>query len=164
ITSDKTTGLGQWSDDEILGYLSTGHAKGHGTASGPMAEAVDESLSKLTSEDIRAIVAYVRSVPGIASTDLPAPRLNPAPASHREGVAISDALGKRVFEGACASCHGWTGESGLNPMATLTGAYAVNDPTATNVAQIVISGTKRSTPPGALAMPAFGASHSDTEI
>jgi mono/diheme cytochrome c family protein len=49
-------------------------------------------------------------------------------------------------------------------MATLTGAWSVNDPTATNVAQIVISGTKRSTPAGALSMPAFGASHSDAEI
>ena len=50
--------------------------------------------------------------------------------------------------GACASCHGWTGESPLSPMATLTGAWAVNDPAATNVAQIVISGTKRHTPDG----------------
>jgi mono/diheme cytochrome c family protein len=49
-------------------------------------------------------------------------------------------------------------------MATLTGAWAVNDPGATNVAQIVISGTKRHTPQGALSMPAFGKSHSDTEI
>ena len=69
-----------------------------------------------------------------------------------------------VFEGACVSCHGWTGESSLSPSATLTGAWAVNDPGATNVAQIVISGTKRHTPPGALSMPAFGNAYSDAEI
>jgi mono/diheme cytochrome c family protein len=69
-----------------------------------------------------------------------------------------------IFEGACVSCHGWTGASAISPMATLTGAWAVNDPSATNVAQIVISGTKRHTPPGALSMPAFGNSHSDAEI
>jgi mono/diheme cytochrome c family protein len=69
-----------------------------------------------------------------------------------------------VFEGACAGCHGWTGESPISPLATLTGAWAVNDPSATNVAQIVISGTKRQAPEGAISMPAFGSSHSDAEI
>jgi len=69
-----------------------------------------------------------------------------------------------VFEGGCVSCHGWSGESPVSPMATLTGAWAVNDPAATNVAQIVISGTKRDTPEGALSMPAFGNAYSDDEI
>ena len=46
----------------------------------------------------------------------------------------------------------------------MPGARAVNDPSATNVAQIVISGTRRKTPQGAVAMPAFGASYSNAEI
>jgi len=37
------------------------------------------------------------------------------------------------------------------------------DPTATNVAQIVISGTRRSAP-DAMSLPPFGSSYSDTEI
>ena len=45
-----------------------------------------------------------------------------------------------------------------------TSARAVNDPRAINVAQIVISGTKRSIPQGILSMPAFGNTHSDAEI
>jgi mono/diheme cytochrome c family protein len=60
--------------------------------------------------------------------------------------------------------HGWSGESLVSPMATLTGAWAVNDSAAVNVAQIVISGTKRYTPDGALSMPAFGNAYSDDEI
>lgn len=163
ITSDKTTGLGAWHDDELISYLSTGHAAGHGTAAGPMGEAVDQSLSRMAPEDIRALVAYLRSVPAIASTDLPATLAPPAPASHRDGGG-TDARGKMIFAGACVSCHAWTGESALTPFATLTGAWAVNDPGATNVAQIVISGTKRHGPPGALSMPAFGSAYSDGEI
>ncbi len=46
----------------------------------------------------------------------------------------------------------------------MAGARAVNDRTATNVAQIVISGTERHTPSGVVSMPAFGSTHSDTEI
>jgi mono/diheme cytochrome c family protein len=163
ISSDKATGVGGWRDDDLISYLSTGHAAGHGTASGPMGEAVDNSLSQLAPEDTRAIVAYLRSVPPIASTDLPATLAPPAPESHKEGPT-ADARGKMVFQGACVSCHGWTGESAISPMATLTGGWAVNDPAATNVAQIVISGTKRHTPEGALSMPAFGNAYSDDEI
>jgi mono/diheme cytochrome c family protein len=163
ISSDKATGVGGWRDDDLISYLSIGHAAGHGTASGPMGEAVDNSFSWMAPEDIRAIVAYLRTVPAIASTDLPASVAPPAPPSHKEG-GTRDARGKMVFEGACVSCHGWTGESPLSPFATLTGALAVNDPSATNVAQIVISGTIRHRPEGAISMPAFGNAYTDGEI
>jgi mono/diheme cytochrome c family protein len=164
ISSDKSTGVGAWSDDDLVSYLSTGHAPGHGTASGPMGEAVDHSLSKLAPEDIRALVSYLRSVPATPSPDLPATLAPPAPASHKDGGGTADARGKMVFQGACVSCHGWTGESSISPFATLTGAWAVNDPGAINVAQIVISGTRRHTPDGAVSMPAFGNAYSDVEI
>ena len=121
ISSDKATGVGGWRDDDLISYLSIGHAAGHGTASGPMGEAVDHSFSQMAPEDIRAVVAYLRSVPPTASPDLPATPAPPAPASHKDGVT-ADARGKMVFEGACVSCHGWTGESAVSPMATLTGA------------------------------------------
>jgi len=164
ITSDKSTGVGGWSDEALVSYLSTGHAPGHGTASGPMGEAVDHSFSRMAPEDIRALVVYLRSVPAVASSDLPATTAPAAPASHREGSGASLALGKKIFEGACVGCHGWTGESPVSPLATLTGSWAVNDPAATNAAQIVISGTVRHTPQGALSMPAFGGIYSDAEI
>jgi mono/diheme cytochrome c family protein len=163
ISSDKATGLGNWSEEALVSYLATGHALGHGTASGPMGEAVDHSLSQLAPDDIRALAVYLRSVPPQPSSDLPATTAPAAPASHKEGVT-ADARGKMMFEGACVSCHGWTGESLVSPMATLTGAWSVNDPAATNVAQIVISGTRRFTPDGALSMPAFGNAYSDDEI
>ena len=164
ISSDKTTGIGGWSDADLISYLSIGHAAGHGTASGPMGEAVDQSFSQLAPEDIRAVVTYLRSIPAITSTDLPATLAPPAPASHKDGGGTPDPRGKMVFEGACVSCHGWSGESPIAPFATFTGAWAVNDPGATNVAQIVISGTKRHTPADTTSMPAFGNAYSDAEI
>jgi mono/diheme cytochrome c family protein len=163
ISSDKVTGIGSWRDDDLISYLSIGHAAGHGTAAGPMGEAVDRSFSQLTPEDVRAVVAYLRTVPPTASPDLPAPLAPPAPASHKQG-GTPDPRGKMVFEGACVSCHGWTGESSISPFATLTGAWAVNDPSAINVVQIVISGTSRHTPEDAISMPAFGNAYSDDEI
>ncbi|MGB6316513.1 MAG: cytochrome c, partial [Pseudolabrys sp.] len=163
ITSDSGTGIGSWSDEEIFAYLAKGHTKGRGTASGPMGEAVDHSFSQMDPADIRALVTYLRSVPAIASSE-PATIAPPAPASPKEGGAVADTLGRKVFAQACVSCHSWTGESALSPFATISGGRAVNDPAATNVAQIVISGTRRFTPPGAMSMPAFGSTYSDTEI
>ena len=164
ISSDKATGIGGWRDEDLVAYLTIGHADGHGTASGPMGEAVDHSFSQLAQEDIRAVVAYLRTVPPTASPDLPATLAPPAPASHRQGGGTADARGKMLFEGACVSCHGWTGESPISSFATLTGALAVNDPSGTNVVQVVLSGTKRLTPEHAVSMPAFGSAYSDAEI
>lgn len=164
ITSDTGTGIGGWNDSDLFAYLSSGHAMQHGTASGQMGEVVDVTFSRMDPHDIRAIIAYLRTVPAVASSTLPATLAPPAPASPKQGAVVADALGKHLFEGACAACHGWAGMSALSPFATLTGARAVNDPSATNVAQIVISGTHRTSPAGALSMPAFGATFSDSEI
>jgi mono/diheme cytochrome c family protein len=164
ITPDRGTGIGAWSDADVYYYLAQGHAAGHGTASGSMGEAVENSFADMAPDDVRAIVAYVRTVPSQSSPDLPATLAPPAPASPKQGVVVSDALGKHMFEGACAACHGWTGQSPISPFAALTGARAVNDPSATNVAQIIISGTRRTTPAGVVSMPAFGAAFSNREI
>src|SRR5207248_2012293 len=118
ITGDSGTGIGAWRDGELYAYLAQGHALGHGTASGQMGEAVDESFSRMAPEDIRAIVVYLRSVPAIASSRFPATLAKPAPAPPKLGVAVADVDGKRVFEGACAGCHGWTGASPVSPFAT----------------------------------------------
>jgi mono/diheme cytochrome c family protein len=162
ITSDKGAGIGAWTDDEVFAYLAKGHTMGHGAASGPMAEAVDHSLSHMEPADIRALVTYLRSIPAVTSSE-PATIAPPAPPSAKEGGAIANALGREVFAQACVSCHSWTGVSALSPFATISGSRAVNDPTATNVAQIVISGTRRLTP-GGMSMPAFGSTYTDTEI
>lgn len=164
ITASKDSGLGDWSDRDLYSYLSTGHAEGHGGAGGPMGEATDNSLSYLVPEDVNALVTYLRSIPAQA-TDLPRTVTTPAPASYREGVAVADAnaRGEKVFAGACASCHDWTGVSPVSGYATLTGVRAVNDPSATNVAQTVINGVDRKTGRG-IAMPAFGQGYSDDDI
>ncbi|HKD48005.1 MAG TPA: cytochrome c [Rhizomicrobium sp.] len=164
ITSDAKSGLGTWTDNDLASYLSTGHAEGHGGAAGPMGEASDDSLTYLTPGDIHDLVVYLRSVPA-QDSDLPRAVTVPAPASHRQGVTPDlDPRGEKIFAGACASCHDWTGISPLSKYATLTGARAVNDPSATNVAQAIINGVDRKTAQGVVFMPAFGNAYSDDEI
>jgi cytochrome c5 len=130
-----------------------------GAAIGSFALAPQKSDSVLAAADIHAVVVYLRSIPPLASADLPATLAAPAPALPNNGGGSADVLGKRVFEEACASCHDWTGVSVISQYATISGSRAVNDPEATNVAQIVISGTRRVTPHGIISMPAFGAAY-----
>jgi mono/diheme cytochrome c family protein len=164
ISSDKDSGIGDWSDEDLYAYLSTGHANGHGGAAGPMGEASDDSLSYLIPDDIHALVTYLRSVPAQRS-DLPRTVTTSAPASYKEGVAAdANSRGAKIFAGACASCHDWTGISPVTGFATLTGVRAVNDPSATNVAQTVINGVNRQTNDGRIFMPAFGEGYSNDDV
>jgi mono/diheme cytochrome c family protein len=164
ISADPVSGIGTWRDSALFTYLHTGHAEGHGAAAGPMGEASDDSLSYLTPSDIHALVVYLRSIPATAS-GLPQPVMTPAPRSFRDGAGPqTDLRGEKIFAGACASCHDWTGQGRLTTFATLTGARAVNDPTATNVAQTVMGGVVRKTAQGTVFMPAFGGAYSDTEV
>jgi len=165
ITPDRSSGVGAWSDADMSHYLSTGHADGRGTASGPMGEAVDESLGYLKASDIAALVTYLHTVTGLATEDLPEPRATPAAATFAEGIgSAAEPNGRAVYAGACAGCHGWTGITPGVASATLTGIRAVNDATATNVAQIVIHGGERLAEEGPSNMPAFGTTYSDSEV
>jgi mono/diheme cytochrome c family protein len=162
ISQDKGTGIGGWSQLEIATYLKTGHSPGRGTASGPMAEVVELSTRHLIAGDLDAMALYLKSVPARQNSSLPAELAGPAPAAPK-AVPGLDPAGRKIFEGACASCHGWSGAGSLIPEAQLTGARAVNDPSAVNVAQMILAGTGKQRG-GRPFMPGFGAIYSDTEV
>lgn len=161
ITSDPDSGVGGWSAEELAAYLRNGHTHGRGTASGPMGEAVDLSLSKLTPSDIAALVTYVRSARPIRADGLPKPA--GAAADSPKVASVGNAEGKRMFEGNCASCHAWTGAGVTAPAAALTGSRAVNDVSATNVVQVILSGSG-SADGRQPYMPSFADAYSDYEI
>ncbi len=77
---------------------------------------------------------------------------------------LRDVLGLTGTKFGCAACHDWTGAGALTPFAALTGAAAVNDPSAVNVVQIVLNGMRRSALGTTAFMPAFGDAYSDSEI
>jgi mono/diheme cytochrome c family protein len=163
ITPDTAAGIGGWSDADVAHYLSLGHAEGRGTASGPMGEAVDESLSYLTRGDIDAMVAYLRTLPAKRSPDLPTPRTQAASDSFADDRS-GNPRGRAVYEGACLGCHGWSGVSASLSTATLTGTRAINDPKGNNVAQVILKGGERRGADSSIYMPAFGSTYSDSDI
>jgi mono/diheme cytochrome c family protein len=158
ITADKHSGVGDWSDAQLASYLSSAHAQGRGSAAGPMAEAVENSLQYLTSEDISALVAYLRTV--AAQTDDYEVNAVPAPAAEEP----QDELGRQVFDGACVNCHQTNGDGRQTVYASLVGSRSVADPDGGNVTQIMLNGAKYRIKDQSVYMPPFGPAYSDAEL
>jgi mono/diheme cytochrome c family protein len=166
ITSDKESGLGNWSDQQIADMLATGHAKGRGVAAGPMREAIDLSLSKLPQSDIDAIVAYLRTVPPVTSDeDHKAVRREEGELNASSTQASPNLrAGKDIYAGACASCHGWNGAGQFNPRAAILGGHALSDPTASNVVRVILQGSSDHASAPGRTMPSFAKIYTDAEI
>jgi mono/diheme cytochrome c family protein len=170
ITSDIAHGIGSWSDAELAAYLKSGHAPGHGSASGPMGEAVSHSLQFLNDEDVAALLVYLRGVPARAGKQpidvdfQAAPALASTNALPGHDSAAAHAQGLHLFEGACASCHQWNGQGQQTPYASLIGTRSVNDVTGINVTQAILQGVNMQVAGNHVYMPAFGNAYSDAEV
>jgi mono/diheme cytochrome c family protein len=170
ITSDPRYGIGSWSDADLAAYMKSGHAAEHASAAGPMGEAVGHSLQYLNSEDVAALVVYLRGVPAREGKGPIAVDATPAPALASSNMAPGNpnspehAQGLRLFEGACASCHQWNGKGQQTPYASLLGTRGVNDATGTNVTQAILQGVNLRLAENNVYMPAFGSAYTDTEV
>ena len=69
ITPDEETGIGRWSDAEIMRVLETGMLPDYDVVGAGMGEVVRNSTSLLTPTDRAAIVDYLRTLPPVANPD-----------------------------------------------------------------------------------------------
>jgi mono/diheme cytochrome c family protein len=78
ITPDRETGIGDWSDDEIIAAIRDGYARGKGVEAPVMPY---YQYAGMSDADVRALVAYLRTLPPVrrenreADVSLPFPRL-----------------------------------------------------------------------------------------
>jgi mono/diheme cytochrome c family protein len=66
ITPDPETGIGNWSEDEIVEFFTTGFTPEFDSVGSSMAE-VQRNLAALTAEDRKAIAVFLKSLPPIKS-------------------------------------------------------------------------------------------------
>jgi mono/diheme cytochrome c family protein len=148
ITTDPHKGIGGWSQDDIVQYLKTG-ANGWTLASGPMADAVSHSTSKMTDEDIAAIATYLKDSGAASSAPKPSPIATDDKTMHQ---------GAAIYKDSCAACHKDTGVGEAHLFPRLAGSALVQSDDPTTLARVVLQGSRAvSTPsmPTAPAMPAF---------
>lgn len=67
ITPDFETGIGDWSVDQIAFFLKVGTKPDYEAAEGLMAEAIEDGLSHLSGDDLKAIAQYIKSLPPISN-------------------------------------------------------------------------------------------------
>jgi mono/diheme cytochrome c family protein len=157
ITSDPRKGIGGWSKDDLVQYLKNGTNRWT-LASGPMAEAVSHSTSRMTDDDIAAIATYLKdSGEGGASS-----KPEPVPATTNAMRA-----GAAIYKDSCAACHKDSGEGEANLFPRLAGSALVQSDDPTTLERVVLHGTRAvstSGAPTAPAMPAFDWRLGDAQV
>ena len=152
LHSDKVSGIGRYSDEQIVKWLHDGHSEQLGTVAGPMSEVIDYSTKLLTTEDLRAIVAYLRVLP-------PGPSY--APRSSSPGTAtIVD--GQQVYLSHCAMCHQVNGQGVPGKIPALDGNGMVRAFGPQSVLRVVLGGLEARGPYAM--MPGVGSAMSNQEI
>lgn len=112
ITPDTETGIGSWSDDELVTAIREGR-RPDGTMIGPPMPF--ELYRDMSDRDVRAIVTYLRSVPRIRSKQpkstytFPLPKSYGPPVASVAEISKSDKVkyGGYLVEalGHCTACH-----------------------------------------------------------
>lgn len=126
LTSAPMSGLKAWGESDIVTYLSTG-GNGHAVASGPMAEAVENSSSLMESGDLQAVAVYLKSLPASGGNGGGA------------GLSAQMTAGAGVYRMNCAACHGLDGKgSAIFP--PLAGNAEVMQSSAESSARAVLAG------------------------
>ncbi len=139
----------------MIAYLRTGHNR-QAASSGPMAEEVGLSSSRMSDEELRAIAVYLKAQPGQDDAGAPVPPGTPA---MQAGAAI--------YADSCASCHrsNGSGVTGLFP--TLAGAPVVQQLDPTSLIRVVLQGARSAATPGAptgAAMPSYAWRLDDAQV
>jgi mono/diheme cytochrome c family protein len=154
ITADMGQGLGQWSEADVVGYLKTGHNR-ITAATGPMAEEVTDSTSKLTDDDLKAMAVYLKSLPERQDAQ-------PVPAA----TAVTTA-GQAIYRDQCSACHGIDGRGValLFPSLVQSSLAHASDPTS--AVRLVLRGGRSvatDAEPTAPGMPSFGWQLTDEQV
>lgn len=165
---DPRTGLGAWSEDDIVQYLKTG-TNGRQFAGGLMREVVEYSTQWLTDEDLHAIATYLKDLPGKAAPAGAAAVPPPEPRTRvgAETVAETDDPGAVLYRDNCVGCHRWDGGGIADVFPTLAGSPIVVADDATSLIHVVLAGGDEASTrsrPTLINMPGFGWKFDDTEV
>jgi mono/diheme cytochrome c family protein len=168
LTSPREAGVQDWTEADIGLLLTTGQTgtasatSRHASTMGPMAEVVHDSLQYVRADELRAMAAYLKSLP----TASPPSGWRFLRTQHAATV-VTLSRGGAIYTQHCASCHGDAGQGHWPAGPPLAGNRAVTMPSAVDPIRIVLFGGY---PPGTagnprpFGMPPYLTTLSDAEI
>ena len=144
IGGGRFSGINDWSVDQVVAYLRTGHNDKNVAAVGPMLQTIAKGTSELSAGDLQAIALYLKN----QTTTEPVHDASPRTLSADRRTA-----GEAIYVSNCATCHGESGRGvdGIAP--ALAGNSAVTSAGPENAMHAVLSGFAPSGRWGA--MPSF---------
>ena len=151
ITPDRETGIGAWTDDQIVKAIREG-VRPDGTIIGPPMPI--ELYRGLSDTDVRAIVAYLRAVPPVGNAippsvyRIPLPPAYDPPVGRVADVSPQDKLAYGAYLAGpvahCVECHTPMGERGRDFAHQLGGGgFEFHGPWGVSVAANITPGALR---------------------
>jgi len=136
LRNDHNTGLGRWSEEDIVAYLKNGRNQ-HGVVFGSMMEAFNNSTQFMTDTDLKGIARYLKSLPGDQKRD-------GAPWQYQPVAAVrSPSTGQAIYAAQCGTCHGADGRGRAEWIPPLAGASSLLAPDAASAINITLNGAGR---------------------
>lgn len=162
LRQDANTGLGRWSEPQIVQFLKTGRNQ-HAVVYGSMTEAFNNSTQFMADDDLAAIAHYLKSLPGDPQRDSTPWQYQAVSANPPQ----QDTPGAHTYVTRCASCHGLDGKGQPEWMPPLAGATSALAKESASAINITLNGSQRIVAagmPDAYRMPAFREQLSDAQI
>nr|WP_244108581.1 cytochrome c [Burkholderia gladioli] len=164
LRGEPRTGLGTWSEQEIVRFLKTGRNL-HTAAFGGMTDVVDHSMQYLSDADLSAIARYLKSLPPRASGETAYAYDDAAAQALRAGDAKRP--GASVYVDNCMACHRSDGRGYTRVFPALGGNPVVQGVDPTSLIHVVLEGAALNgthEAPSSFTMPPFGWRLSDQEV
>jgi len=163
LRGDLLTGLGTWTQDDIVQFLQAGRNK-NAAAFGGMSDVIIHSTQGMHTEDIRAIAHYLKSLPASGSETAFFYKIAVASALASGNVSMRGALD---YLNNCAACHLSSGKGYSQTFPALAGNPVVNTSDPSSLINIVLNGgtmPPTNAAPTHFTMPSLGARLSDQEV
>jgi len=158
-------GLGAMSADDIVASLRTGRSMGRAVIGQPMKDVVIHSTQDTTDADLKAIAAYLKTLPPGPAGSVSYTADNKTADELKAGATGS--RGAELYLDNCSACHRSDGKGEAATFPAIAGNPTVlaNDP-ASLIRLVLAGGAMPSTPvaPSNLGMPGFGWRLSDAEV
>ncbi|OJA79152.1 alcohol dehydrogenase [Burkholderia ubonensis] len=164
LRGEPRTGLGTWTEAEIVQFLKTGRTP-RTAAFGGMTDVVGHSMQHMTDDDLTAIARYLKKLPPKVQGETR--YAYDAAAANALQAGDASKPGAAVYRDNCMACHRSDGRGYTRVFPALGGNPVVQGDDPTSLIHVVLEGGALQgthAAPSAFTMPPFGWRLSDQEV
>ena len=165
LAGDHNSGLGRWSEGDIVSYLKTG-VNQYSSTFGTMTTVINNSTEAMSAEDLSAIAHYLKTLPPALNEKQPPYQYN-ADATLAQFKESTKYPGARLYQQYCLACHGADGKGTVPYLTPLAGNPAILDKDPSSLINVILNGSPQLVPQGIAApynMPRFRSILNDEQV